>query len=243
VATPVPGGIGRTARVLVSAHDVTAEAAQGAALIVANRLLKEMTTTDALTGISNRRGFDEAFAREWQRAKRSNSTISLLLFDIDEFKSYNDSHGRPTGDVCFRRIAACLRENVGRAGDFVARYGGEEFAVLLPDNAAGESGAMAVAERLRAAVESMAIPHRAGSSGMVTISGGVATARPRKSMNGLMEPFAASLVDEADAALYAGKLAGKNRVSASSLSAASPTNRRRRKVAPPPAGNSRVACQ
>jgi diguanylate cyclase (GGDEF)-like protein/PAS domain S-box-containing protein len=212
MATPVPDDTGIRRRVLVSARDVTDDAAREAALVAANKLLEEIATTDALTRINNRRGFDDALAREWRRATRLHSGISLLLFDIDEFKNFNDSQGHLQGDECLRIIANCLRENLSRATDFVARYGGEEFAVLLADVAAGDTGPLVVAERLRVAVEALRIPHPASRIGIVTVSGGIATAWPKAPARGGGEPRAANLIHEADAALYAAKLAGRNRV-------------------------------
>jgi len=212
MATPVPDDTGIRRRVLVSARDITDDAAREAALVAANKLLEEIATTDALTMVNNRRGFDEALAREWRRATRLQSGIALLLFDIDEFKNFNDSQGHVQGDECLRIIANCLRENFGRATDFVARYGGEEFAVLLADVDADETGPMVVAERLRAAVEALRIPHPASCIGIVTVSGGIATAWPKPPPRGGSESRAASLIHEADAALYAAKLAGRNRV-------------------------------
>ncbi len=212
MATPVPDDAGVSRRVLVSARDVTDDAAREAALVAANKLLEEIATTDALTMINNRRGFDDALAREWRRATRLKSGISLLLFDIDEFKNFNDSQGHLRGDECLRIIASCLRENLSRATDFVARYGGEEFAVLLADVEAGEGGPMLVAERLRAAVEALRIPHPASRIGHVTVSGGVATAWPKPPARGGGEPRPASLINAADGALYAAKLAGRNQV-------------------------------
>jgi diguanylate cyclase (GGDEF)-like protein/PAS domain S-box-containing protein len=212
VATPVPGEMGGVPRLLVSAHDATAEAAKKAALMAANKQLGEMATTDALTQINNRRGFDEALAREWSRARRLGTGIALLLFDIDEFKSFNDSQGHLKGDECLRRIAGCLRDNLGRASDFVARYGGEEFAVLLMDIHPEHNGGLIVAERLRQAVERLAIPHPASTLGYVTISGGVATAWPQPALRGSIEAISISIIREADAALYTAKYAGRNRV-------------------------------
>jgi diguanylate cyclase (GGDEF)-like protein/PAS domain S-box-containing protein len=211
MATPVPDDTGGVGRVLVSARDVTDDAAREAALVAANKLLEEIATTDALTRINNRRGFDEALAREWRRATRLNSGVALLLFDIDEFKCFNDSQGHVQGDECLRIIANCLRKNLSRATDFVARYGGEEFAVLLADVETGETGPRLVAERLRAAVEALRIPHPASRIGVVTVSGGIATAWPKPPARGGTEARAASLIHEADAALYAAKLAGRNR--------------------------------
>jgi len=239
VATPVPGEAGGAPRVLVSAHDATAQAAKAAALVAANKQLGEMATTDALTQINNRRGFDEALAREWSRARRLGTGIALLLFDIDEFKSFNDHYGHLKGDECLQQIAACLRDNLGRAADFVARYGGEEFAVLLVDIQAEHNGALIVAERLRQAVEDLAIPHPASALGYVTISGGVATAWPQPALRGSIEAISISIIREADAALYTAKYAGRNRVHGQVAAPRPEPPKPRTPPAPPPARRGR----
>jgi diguanylate cyclase (GGDEF)-like protein len=172
-------------------------------LAVANAQLAEMATTDGLTGIVNRRGFDVALTREWRRARRAESPISLALFDIDYFKKLNDSQGHPAGDQCLRRVAWCLQENAKRPGDLVARYGGEEFAVLLADTA--PDGARRQAEKMRAAVQLTRLPHGESPFGFVTISGGVATRLPQGD-----DP--ADFLRAVDQALYEAKSSGRNRV-------------------------------
>jgi diguanylate cyclase (GGDEF)-like protein len=176
-------------------------------LAVANAQLAEMATTDGLTGIVNRRGFDMALAREWRRARRAASPISLALFDIDHFKRLNDSQGHPAGDQCLKRVAWCLLENAKRPGDLVARYGGEEFAVLLADTA--PEGARLQAEKMRAAVQLTRLPHGESPFGFVTISGGVATRLPQ-------DDDPADFLRAVDEALYVAKASGRNRVAESS---------------------------
>ena len=169
-----------------------------------NASLVRLSHIDALTGIANRRCFDEALAAAWQIAAHRQSCVGLVMFDIDHFKIYNDTLGHPAGDACLRvlaqAVAACLRSN----GDTLARYGGEEFAVVLPG--ASLNAASAVAERIRQAVVGCALPHpTAPAPGFVSISLGVASLHP-----GLLPP--AALIQAADKCLYAAKRQGRNRV-------------------------------
>lgn len=179
---------------------------------------------DQLTGLANRRHFDETVAGEWQRALRQNSELALIIFDVDEFKRYNDHFGHPGGDTCLRRLAAAVRKLIHRHGDLVARLGGEEFAILLPMTPA--SGAGALADLLRQTIENLRLPHAPGASHpVVTISAGVASLRPH---GGLKSD---DLIQAADAALYQAKSAGRNRVmTAPALDEASATARRVREV-------------
>jgi diguanylate cyclase (GGDEF)-like protein len=164
--------------------------------------LEKLLSTDALTGIANRRRFDAALVREWHRCARSRTSLSLLMIDVDHFKAYNDRCGHQQGDQCLRRVAKLLSDSVGRPGDLVARYGGEEFVCLLPE--IGQDGARAVATRLIAAVHRAAIPHPASPLGpLLTVSIGVATATD---LSG--EPT--SLFALADQLMYAAKNAGRN---------------------------------
>ena len=167
--------------------------------------LARLARLDQLTGLANRRCFDETLAGEWQRAQRHGGELALVVFDVDEFKPYNDHFGHPAGDSCLRRLAGAAREVVHRHGDRVARLGGEEFAVVLPQTPIG--GAAAVADTLRQAVENLKLPHApdAGRE-VVTISAGVASLRPG------VERRVEDLVEAADQALYAAKRAGRNRV-------------------------------
>jgi len=212
VATPVIDGQGSGSRILVSGRDVSDGAAREASLVASNKLLEEIATTDALTRVNNRRGFDEALAREWRRATRLHSGIALLLFDVDEFKSFNDNQGHLQGDECLRLIATCLRKNVGRACDVVARYGGEEFAVLLADVGHDADGPMIVAERLRAAVADLCIPHPASRIGIVTVSCGIGMAWPKSPARRAKDITPEKLINEADAALYTAKAGGRNQI-------------------------------
>jgi diguanylate cyclase (GGDEF)-like protein len=184
----------------------------------ANHRLERLSQLDALTGIANRRAFDDALAHEWRRCGRAGSPLALVMIDIDCFKAYNDHYGHQKGDRCLRAIARALHEEVKRAGDFVARYGGEEFALLLPGLDAERAAAFAEAARAR--IEALARPHPTSPvAPVVTISAGVASRVPRKNAS----PRA--LLEAADRALYAAKGGGRNRVESS---AAGPLTRENR---------------
>jgi diguanylate cyclase (GGDEF)-like protein/PAS domain S-box-containing protein len=175
--------------------------------------LANFALIDGLTGIDNRRSFDQAIEREWKRAMRTALPLSLLLFDVDHFKLFNDTYGHQVGDDCLRAIAHAIRANVNRPGDVVARYGGEEFAVLLP--ATDAEGARILANTLCDQVARLRVPHNANDArGFVTISGGVATALAR--FGGTIKMPEGLLLD-ADAALYKAKNEGRNRIAASLL--------------------------
>lgn len=174
------------------------------ALREANERLSELSFTDALTGIPNRRRLDEALHAEWKRAIRFGHPLSLVLADIDFFKRYNDALGHPAGDRCIVEVARVVQSNARRAGDLAARFGGEEFALLLP--ATSGADAATVAERTRAALEALALPHPDGACPVVTASFGVATFVPES--DGDPERLLAT----ADAALYRAKREGRNRV-------------------------------
>lgn len=169
-----------------------------------NDRLLEMSTIDGLTGIANRRKFDEVLPEEWRRASRTSSPFSLMMIDVDNFKSYNDACGHQAGDHVLREVAAELRRALQRAGDFVARYGGEEFVVLLPTN--DLATAAEHAETLRRRIEHLGLPHPKG--GAITISVGLATVLARDDY-----PLR-DLIAAADRQLYEAKRAGRNRVCA-----------------------------
>lgn len=195
-----------TAVVIVT--DVTDLKRAERALIDANADLSRQATTDPLTGLLNRRAFDEALAREMARCGRAGKTLSLILLDIDHFKAYNDTFGHQAGDRCLVIVAHAMQAALHRSGDLVARYGGEEFAVILPGTT-GE-GAVAVAERLRAAISAQAALFEP-SSRTVTASLGVAEFDINQA-----PASPADLIATADAALYAAKSYGRNRVVAKS---------------------------
>jgi diguanylate cyclase (GGDEF)-like protein len=178
----------------------------------ANFELERLSSLDGLTGLTNRRRFDELFVHEWKRAIRVGATLSAILIDIDHFKAYNDHYGHPAGDECLRRVAAALRECAQRPGDSVARYGGEEFVAVLADT--DVAGARSLAETMRGAVEKLNLEHLASTtSPVVTLSLGVATMNPDEALS----PRA--LLAAADEALYESKKAGRNRVSSRDLCA------------------------
>ncbi|HET8942713.1 MAG TPA: diguanylate cyclase [Rudaea sp.] len=171
----------------------------------ANESLRRLSFLDGLTGVANRRRFDQALRSAWRRARREQSELSLLLLDIDDFKGYNDGYGHLAGDDCLRRIAAALNAAVTRPGDQLARYGGEEFSVLLP--ATGAAQAQHIAQALHKAVGDLEIPHRFARAGThVTISVGVAVWSPE------MRIVPSDFVRRADRALYAAKAEGRDRV-------------------------------
>ncbi len=188
-------------------------------LRLANERLSELSFSDALSGIANRRRFDEMLDTEWKRGIRFGQPLSLVMADIDFFKRYNDALGHPAGDKCIVEVARVLDAIARRAGDLVARYGGEEFILLLP--ATGEADAAIVAETARAEIEALAIPHPDGAAPFVTASFGVATFVPETSVPGKSgDP--AGLVAAVDAALYRAKSAGRNRVECAAPGAAGP---------------------
>ncbi|MBF0200920.1 MAG: diguanylate cyclase, partial [Desulfamplus sp.] len=140
-------------------------------------LLAQLVRIDGLTDIANRRGFDEALEQEWKRCKRQKKPISLIMIDIDHFKLFNDTYGHAHGDACLVKVAHTIALTLKRPGDIVARYGGEEFAVLLPDTSLSQ--AFSLAEKIRAAVAGLAIPHIGSpETGHVTISLGVTSMLP-----------------------------------------------------------------
>ncbi|MCA9733317.1 MAG: diguanylate cyclase [Deferribacteres bacterium] len=158
---------------------------------------------DALTGIANRRQFEETLALEWRRAKRINAPISMIMIDIDHFKNFNDTYGHQAGDECLKKVAAVLNNTVTRPGDLVARYGGEEFAVILTT---GNRGALLLAQKMRLKISKLQIHHELTESDRhITISLGVATQYPAS------ESSPAELIEEADKALYRAKNEGRNK--------------------------------
>jgi len=166
--------------------------------------LARMARLDGLTGISNRRTFDDLLLREWRRQARTGQPIAVIMMDVDHFKQFNDTYGHGAGDDCLKQITRAAEGALQRPADIIARYGGEEFVALLPDT--GLDGAMAVAEGIRAAIVTLAIPHaRSSAASHVTISLGVACAVPTA------ESDPAALVKTADGQLYAAKSEGRNR--------------------------------
>jgi diguanylate cyclase (GGDEF)-like protein len=169
-----------------------------------NARLEELTHTDALTQVSNRRRFDQVLAQEWKRLSRTQKPLSLILLDIDYFKAYNDCYGHPTGDACLYQVAQAARSVLKRPSDVLARYGGEEFAAILPDT--DQAGAIQIAEAMKTAIAALQISHTGSqlSPPIISISLGVATQVPNPSHT----PH--DLIAEADQALYQAKHQGRN---------------------------------
>lgn len=172
------------------------------ALAEANAKLERLSNTDGLTGIANRRSFDQTLEVEWQRTLRLREPLALILLDVDFFKKYNDQYGHLAGDECLRAIAKTVSQTGQRATDLAARFGGEEFVLLLPHT--GPHGAVETAQRLRCEVMGLALPHAMGPCGVVTVSLGVACLVPSRTSTPL------TLLREADSALYRAKQNGRN---------------------------------
>ena len=182
--------------------DVTELVEKGLALERANVQLAYLSTTDGLTGIANRRQFDQTLLTEWQRSARSQQPLSLVMVDIDYFKRYNDLYGHLAGDECLRRVAQILASCVKRSGELVARYGGEEFALLLPG--ADEHEAALVAQRCNDEMDKARIAHGDSPvSSWLSLSIGVATATATQDL------LPEALVERADVALYRAKDGGR----------------------------------
>lgn len=172
----------------------------------ANEQLGRLASTDSLTGVANRRVFDERLQTEWQRCRRNGLPLSVLMIDIDHFKRFNDHHGHIAGDDCLRAVASTLARTFSRAADLVARYGGEEFGAILPET--DEDRAAHLAEDIRRRIEQLDHAGTLCTDG-ITVSIGVATEIPTQARS------AAELLREADTNLYAAKNAGRNLVRAS----------------------------
>lgn len=187
--------------------DITEQINMMEALQIKNNELKYLSSHDELTGIFNRRSIDEYMHREWDRAYRKKYNLSVLMLDVDNFKSYNDNYGHPAGDHSLQRIAKIMKENLHRPADYLGRYGGEEFIVILPET--DIEGGLLIAENLRKAVESLKIPHEKSNYGSVTISIGIASTVPKKVNN------FEKIISCADKALYEAKSQGRNCVASS----------------------------
>ncbi len=185
------------------------------ALADRNRALSALVALDGLTGIANRRSFDGALHRAWDRAKRSDAALGVLMIDVDHFKRFNDTHGHQAGDEVLRQVAQAVSAAVLRPDDVAARYGGEEFAIVLP-LAEGEA-ARVVGERVRHNVRALAIAYPEAPAGIVTVSVGVASARPDK-----RGPDPERILASADQALYRAKREGRDRVVLAPLERSSP---------------------
>lgn len=210
---PILGAMGVSIAVLgYGLRNVITQSEQMAterSLLASQAELQSLAVTDQLTGIPNRRCFDQMLKLEWSRATRMQHPLSLFLIDVDYFKNLNDKQGHPYGDQCLVEIASALQHVLGRGGDLVARYGGEEFAVILPTT--GSSGAASVAVRMQEAVRSLNIPNETSIGFFVTVSIGMAVYEfPQTGTP-------AALLDAADRALYIAKQNGRNRIEHSSM--------------------------
>ncbi len=172
-----------------------------------NRSLQILSLEDSLTGLGNRRQFDLSIDHAYRRGLRNQGSLALIMIDVDHFKRFNDLYGHPIGDDCLRKIGRALEDALGRPDDEAMRYGGEELAVVLSET--NTAGAWIVAERIRAAVEALSIPHAGSPAGCVTISLGLAACVPQDQDGGTV-----ALVKAADQALYAAKAGGRNQVQA-----------------------------
>ena len=198
-AGPVHDETGRMVAVVETVRDITAQKE-------AQTALELLASQDGLTGIANRRIFDQQLETEWDLAMKSGGTLSLLMIDIDHFKPYNDALGHQRGDECLKRIAELIVSQTRLETDLVARYGGEEFAVILPR--AEARAAACIARRILDAVREAAIPHSAPECpATLTLSIGIATCGP-------LAPSPERLIATADASLYRAKQNGRNRYAA-----------------------------
>ena len=175
----------------------------------ANRRLEALARQDALTGLANRRTFDEMLPLYHRRARQGRESFTIVMIDVDRFKLYNDRYGHPNGDDCLRRVGAAIMASIRQTRDIAARYGGEEFALLLADT--DEDNAALVADRIRQNVERLALEHKDSPYGIVTISAGVCSTAVDAADEG-----PDTLLRHADLALYAAKDAGRNVVARSS---------------------------
>ena len=168
-------------------------------------MLRKLSFVDGLTGISNRRMFDEMLTAQWEKAIQEGASIAVIMFDVDHFKRYNDTWGHQAGDICLKRVSSALHESIERRHDLLARYGGEEFVALLPDT--DLKGAALVGERMRKAVEALNIkPELATEFSGVTISAGCAAVVPTRDL------APKRLLEAADRALYRAKEQGRNQL-------------------------------
>ena len=190
---------------IVVINDVTATMRTRDALEEANRALSTLSRTDPLTGVANRRWFDDRIQQEWRRMQRDKKPMSLLLCDVDLFKNFNDQYGHPAGDDCLRFVSDMLTSLSKRPGDLAARFGGDEFALILPDTA--EEGAAHIARKLKQNTGQFDFSEiSTGNNISITLSIGIATARPGKSRT------PENLISLADKALYMAKEGGRNRI-------------------------------
>lgn len=192
----------RTGGYIATVRDIAEEVEREERLTSENRVLSEMSTLDELTGIANRRAFNQAMATGVPRQERSTASISLMMVDVDYFKRYNDAYGHPAGDACLRTIAQTLKRSVRRDSDLVARFGGEEFAVLMPSTEI--AGAEVAARKALQSIRRLGLRHEQSNYGVITVSIGVSC------WAGEAELDPELLIEQADRALYRAKQSGRN---------------------------------
>jgi diguanylate cyclase (GGDEF)-like protein/PAS domain S-box-containing protein len=191
-------------RVLNIVRDISQRKEAELKLQQAYDAVEAMAVTDALTGMANRRQFDQYLGTEWRRSARDRQPLSLIMMDVDHFKLFNDAYGHVRGDSCLKQIAEACMDVVSRPGDLVSRFGGEEFAVILPNT--DNAGAMKVAQEICDCVSFRRLPHTGSPLGVVTISLGCATLIPK------FGKHTQDLIEAADRALYRAKAGGRNQV-------------------------------
>jgi len=181
--------------------------------VLAEQRVAGLANQDGLTGLANRRRFDEFFDEEWRRSMRLDQNFALILFDVDNFKNFNDKYGHLKGDECLRKIGGAIQQFARRPGDLVARYGGEEFAIILGNTSVEH--AVEVSDMVRKAIHDLAIPHAYSTErGIVTVSGGIVACSPSPE-SALTQQH---LVQAADEKLYASKEGGRDRFTLVELS-------------------------
>ena len=190
--------------ILLIARDISERKRTEEALQHAYREVEKLAVVDQLTGLANRRRFDECLTNEWRRGLRDRTPLSMILIDVDLFKLYNDTYGHLRGDSCLRQIAESAMDVITRPGDLVARFGGEEFAIILPNT--DKQGAALIAKEICAALHHRSLAHESSPFGVVTISAGCATIVPQLGTRG------SDLIEIADATMYQAKRQGRNRV-------------------------------
>jgi diguanylate cyclase (GGDEF)-like protein/PAS domain S-box-containing protein len=195
---------GKPSGILNTVRDISERKHSEQQLREAYNKVEALALTDGLTGMANRRRFDQYLATEWRRSTRDRLPLSLLMLDVDMFKMYNDTYGHQRGDNCLKQIAEACRDVISRPGDLVARIGGEEFVVVLPNTES--EGALLVANEICASLGSRQLPHSSSPFGIVTISIGCATLVPQ------IGRYAPDLIAMADHAMYAAKRSGRNQV-------------------------------
>jgi diguanylate cyclase (GGDEF)-like protein/PAS domain S-box-containing protein len=203
----IPGGERQR---LIIVRDISVRKVAEERLAEAHARLEVLSSEDGLTGLANRRTFDDTLVSEYRRAESTHRAVALIMMDVDRFKSFNDRYGHPVGDECLKRIAGVIRASVRRPGDVAARYGGEEFAVVLPGT--DEAGAATVAKNIQGAVRDLQIQHAGSEWGIATVSIGVAALIPS-----LWEDAFDLLLREADRALYHAKNEGRNAIVVASM--------------------------